>query len=218
MKILLVEDDRDLGRLITEELTQKAYQVTWSQKLEETKNLIDEHEYELAIVDLNLPDGKGFDVIRPLRCPGIIMSALSDPQNRLKGVELGAIDFIPKPFLLQELFLKIERVLGEQLEKKRVWTIEGTTLDLNKREIVSGEQTHLLNKRDYRLLDILTGQYPQVVTRDQIIDYVYGKDQNPSHRSVDNAVVGVRQMLKDDQHKWIRSVRGEGYQWMLKSE
>lgn len=218
MKILLVEDDRDLGRLIDEELRQKTYQVSWGQSLQESNLLLQKNEYDLAIIDLNLPDGKGFELIKSLHCPVVIMSALSDPKNRLKAVELGAVDFIPKPFLLQELFLKIERALGELLEKKRVWQVGEVILNLNKRKIVNGERTHLLNKRDFRLLDILSSQYPQVVSRDQIIDYVYGKDQNPSHRSVDNAVVGVRQMLSDDQHKWIRSVRGEGYQWMLESE
>lgn len=218
MKILLVEDDRDLGRLIVEELKQRSYQVRWSQNLQESNDLMSNEEFDLAIIDLNLPDGQGFELIQPLQCPVIIMSALSDPQNRLKGVELGAIDFIPKPFLLQELFIKIDRALGEHLEKKRVFRLGDVTLDLNKRQIVNQTEVHLLNKRDFRLLDILTNQFPQVVTRDQIMDHVYGKDQTLSPRSIDNAVVGVRQMLSDDKNQWIRSVRGEGYQWMLKSE
>ena len=218
MKILLVEDDRDLGRLIEEGLRQRNYDVHWSQDLASTNKLLKEMEFDLAIIDLNLPDGKGFDLVEPVQCPVIIMSALSGPENRLKGAELGAIDFIPKPFLFQELFLKIDRALGEKLDKTRIWKSEEVVLDLNKRQIVTGEETHLLNKRDYRLLDILASSYPEVVSRNKIIDYVYGKDQNPSQRTVDNAVVGIRQMLADDQHKWIRSVRGEGYQWMLKGE
>ncbi len=216
MKILLVEDDRDLGRLITDELVKRDYEVRWSQDLAATNNLLKDFEFDLAIIDLNLPDGKGFDLVRPVQCPVIIMSALSDPENRLKGAELGAIDFIPKPFLLQELFLKIDRALGEQLEKSRVWALGTVTLDLNKRQIQNGDETHLLNKRDFRLLDILTTRAPDVVSRDDIMDYVYGKDQTPSHRTVDNAVVGIRQMLSDNDHQWIRSVRGEGYQWIHK--
>ncbi len=216
MKILLVEDDRDLGRLITDELVKRDYEVRWSQDLAATNNLLKELEFDLAIIDLNLPDGKGFDLVRPVQCPVIIMSALSDPENRLKGAELGAIDFIPKPFLLQELFLKIDRALGEQLEKSRIWALGAVTLDLNKRQIQNGDETHLLNKRDFRLLDILTTRAPDVVSRDDIMDYVYGKDQTPSQRTVDNAVVGIRQMLSDNEHQWIRSVRGEGYQWTHK--
>ncbi len=216
MKILLVEDDRDLGRLITGELEKRSYEVHWSKDLHDTNKLLQDTEFELAIIDLNLPDGTGFELVRPVQCPVIIMSALSDPENRLKGAELGAIDFIPKPFLLQELFLKIDRALGEQLEKSKVWSLGEVTLDLNKRQIQNGKETHLLNKRDFRLLDILSSRAPEVVSRDDIMDYVYGKEQTPSHRTVDNAVVGVRQMLGDSGHDWIRSVRGEGYQWVYK--
>lgn len=215
MKILLVEDDRDLGRLIEEELKRRDFQVEWAMNLSETNEKLRNMEFDLAIIDLNLPDGKGFDLVKPVQCPVIIMSALSGPENRLKGAELGATDFIPKPFLLEELFLKIDRTLGEQLEKARIWNENDVVLDLNKRQIQNGKETHLLNKRDYRLLDILTSRAPEVVSRDQIMDYVYGKDQNPSQRTIDNAVVGIRQMLSDNDHKWIRSVRGEGYQWIL---
>jgi two-component system phosphate regulon response regulator PhoB len=216
MKLLLVEDDRHLGETIKDELIKKEYQVDWAQDISATNVYLKQSEYDLAIIDLNLPDGKGFELVKPLQCPVIIMSALSDPENRLKGAELGAIDFIPKPFLLQELFLKIDRALGEKLEESRVWQRGEVILDLNKRQIQNGPDTHLLNKRDFRVLDILSTQAPQVVSRDQIIDYVYGKDQSPSHRTIDNAVVGLRQMLGDDGQQWIRSVRGEGYQWILK--
>ena len=218
MKILLVEDDRDLGRLIQAELKAKSYDVTWSQNLQKTSELLGQHEFDLAVIDLNLPDGKGFDLVEPVHCPVIIMSALSDPQNRLRGIELGATDFIPKPFLLQELFLKIERVLGDHLTNSRVWLDGGVTLNLKRREIINGSETHLLNKRDFRLLDILSSKSPAVVTRDEIIDHVYGKEQNPSHRSIDNAVVGIRQMLGDTEYRWIRSVRGEGYQWTMQKK
>jgi two-component system, OmpR family, phosphate regulon response regulator PhoB len=217
MKILLVEDDRHLGRLIQDELIQKGYEVTWVQGVQESLRQ-HKQEFHLAIVDLNLPDGIGFEVVSSYRCPIIIMSALSDPQNRLRGVEMGVYDFIPKPFLLQELFLKIEKVLGEHLDKQKVWRWQDVVLDLSKRQIITASETHLLNKRDFRLLEILTQRYPQVVSRDEIIDYVYGQEQYPSHRTIDNAVVGIRQMLGDNKSQWIRSVRGEGYQWMREIE
>lgn len=218
MKILLLEDDKDLGRLILEGLKSRQADVVWYQSLTQALHDQSQHHFNLAIVDLNLPDGQGFEMLQSLLCPVIIMSALSDPQNRLRGAELGAVDFIPKPFLLQELFIKIDRLLGEQLEQKKVFHQDGVTLDLKRRQIATPQETHLLNKRDFRLLEILIQHAPQVVTRNQIIDYVYGQDQNPSQRTIDNAVVGIRQMLGDDKHEWIRSVRGEGYQWMKKGE
>ena len=215
MKVLLVEDDLDLGYLIQEELKQKNFSVFMVRDLKQSHCLLETQEFALAIIDLNLPDGQGFDLLPLLQCPVMIMSALNNPQNRLKAAELGAVDFIPKPFLLKELFLKMEKILGDHSEIQRVWDLDGVVLDLNKRKIVTKDKIHLLNKRNFRTLDILSRRYPQVVSRDEIIDYVYGQDHSSSHRSVDNTVLWIRQMLGDDNHRWIRSVRGEGYQWML---
>lgn len=218
MKFLLLEDDRDLGRLIRDEIENKGFQVDWFQSIKDAKSSMEQNSYDLAILDLYLPDGKGFDIVPDCQFPVIMMSALSGPDNRLRGAELGVIDFIPKPFLIKELFIKVERALGEKIQTERIWKYKGITLDLNKRQITSGEETHLLNKRDFRLLEILSQKHPNVVTRDEIMDYLYGKDQNPSHRTIDNAVVRVRQMLNDDDHQWIRSVRGEGYQWQIERQ
>ena len=219
MTILLLEDDFELGRLIETELKGRNYDVDWCQTLSDAQKALAEKSYPLSIVDLNLPDGHGFDLLSSKKSEAyIIMSALSDPENRLKGVELGAVDFIPKPFLMQELFLKIERTLGSIGAKSPKWTIGDVSLDLGARQIQNGETTHLLNKRDFRLLDVLTSHAPEVVSRDKIIDHVYGENNNPSHRTIDNAVVGLRQMLSDTDHAWIRSVRGEGYQWVAKGE
>lgn len=217
MKVLLVEDDLHLGRMIEEELLQRNYKVTWSQKVVDSLAQSRQH-FDLALIDLNLPDGEGFEVVKALHCPIIIMSALSDPHNRLRGVEMGVFDFIPKPFLLDELFLKMEKILGENTGKQKIWQQGEVAVDLARRQITSGSQIHLLNKRDYRLLEILTQRYPNVVSRDEIIDYVYGPEHGTSHRSVDNAVVGLRQMLGDNKSQWIRSVRGEGYQWVVEGK
>ena len=211
--LLLVEDDKDLGRLINEELRQE-FDVSWAQSLSEASNLYKERAVDMAIVDLFLPDGKGFELIKEVGCPVIMMSALSDPENRLEGVELGAVDFMPKPFLIKELLIKIHRVLKD-LKKSDVWNLDQVVLDMEKRHVSSEGEMTFLNRRDFRLLEVLISKAPHVVTRDEIIDYVYGKDQNPSHRTVDNAIVGLRQLLKDEQHSFIRSVRGEGYQWSV---
>src|SRR5690606_2704610 len=128
--------------------------------LSEAKKQIEQNSVDLAILDLYLPDGKGFELISSFQCPVIMMSALGDPENRLKGAELGVVDFIPKPFLIKELFIKIERTLGEKVQNHRIWKHGNVTLDLNQRQIISDSETHLLNKRDFRLLEILTQKHP----------------------------------------------------------
>lgn len=213
MRLLLVEDDKELGQLIRDELLQQGYSIHWSERISDARLQLEKAAFDVAVLDLYLPDGKGFDLVSAISSPVIMMSALGSPENRLKGAELGVVEFIPKPFLLKELLIKIERVLGQKVENNKVWQFNNVTLDLGKRRIVAGGDTHLLNKRDFRLLEILTLKYPEVVSRDVIIDHVYGKQANPSHRTIDNSVVRLRQMLNDENHEWIRSVRGEGYQW-----
>ncbi|MCB0379224.1 MAG: response regulator transcription factor [Bdellovibrionales bacterium] len=216
IKILLLEDDHELGSLIKEELEGRGYEMQWARDLQQISTL--NRSVDLAILDLFLPDGKGFEVVPDLSCPIIMMSALSDAQNRLRGAELGVVDFIPKPFLIDELVIKLERILNSKIQKSRLWIGGAVELDLNKKTITVDGEVQWLNKRDARLLEILTQRYPSVVSRDEIIDFVYGKEQNPSHRTVDNAVVGIRQMLRDEDNQWIRSVRGQGYQWMKEGE
>ena len=142
IKILLVEDNTHLGEVISEELERKNFYVFWSRDVQNSYEFMRRYEFDLAVIDLNLPDGQGFDLMGFLQCPVIIMSALSDPQNRLKGVELGAVDFIPKPFLFRELLLKIEKSLGEKFEKQKLWILGGVILDMNKRQIINGSETH----------------------------------------------------------------------------
>jgi len=209
-RLLLLEDDLGLGALIEGELVKAAYETLWVKTLAEARATYAEKGCDLAIVDILLPDGKGFEFVRESSCPIIMMSALNDPENRLEGIELGALDFIPKPFLIKELLIKIKRVLQQKAE---VISLGGVELDMVKRQVRSPEGSLFLNRRDFKILEVLMAQAPRVVSRDGIIDAVYGPDQNPSHRSIDNAIVGLRQLLQDKDHEIIRSVRGEGYQW-----
>jgi len=110
--LLLVEDDKDLGELIKQELVRLGFEVTWAQSLGEAKSFA-KKKIDLAVVDLQLPDGQGWDLVEVLSIPILMMSAQGSPENRLLGIEKGVIDFIPKPFLIRELVLKIQRVFPE---------------------------------------------------------------------------------------------------------
>ncbi len=213
LRLLLLEDDKELGSLLKKQLSDQGYSVNWAESLKEARRF--GKNFDLGILDLFLPDGKGFELAKDLGCPVIMMSAMSDPENRLQGAEIGVIDFIPKPFLVKELLIKAEKALGQKIIDNQIWQFDQVRLDLNKKIITNNENTFLLNKRDSRLLEILSQKAPKVVDRDTIIDYLYGEDQNPSQRTVDNAILSVRQMLNDDGSRWIRSIRGEGYQWIM---
>ncbi len=209
--LLLVEDDLQLGKTLSSQLTDQGYKVHWCQTVESYKEL-DEQGFDLAIVDLNLPDGSGFDVIAKLNIPVIIMTAQNSPENRLQGLELGVYDFIPKPFLFKELHLKLSRLLSE---RQQTIDLEGRLqIDLKSRTIEDQKgNTTFLNEREYQILKLLIEKTPQVVSRDEILNFLK-EDESASHRSIDNVIVRLRQVLEDENHKYIHSVRGVGYQWL----
>lgn len=209
--LLIIEDDLDLGKTLKDQFEKNGYTVTlcvdrkgftaqtWS-------------GFAAAVVDLNLPDGSGFDILKELKIPTILMTALNTPENRLQGLELGAHDFIPKPFLFKELQLKLERLLSQHSRQIRL--TDGRLIDLTARTIEDGQgQMVFLNDREHRIICLLIEKSPAVVSRDDILNQL-GEDDTASHRSIDNVIVKLRQNLKDEDHHLIKSVRGVGYQWV----
>ncbi len=207
--ILIVEDDADLGKVLCEQLTAIGFNVFLCPNKKSFES-IKIHDYSAAILDLNLPDGSGFDILKKISIPAILMTALNTPENRLQGIELGAHDFVPKPFLFKEIQIKLERLLLQQSREIRL--SETLVVDLVSRTIESAQQTFFLNDKEYRILQYLIDRSPTVVSRDEILDHLHG-DESASHRSIDNVIVKLRQMLMDESHNYIKSVRGVGYQW-----
>lgn len=209
--LLLIEDDAQLGKTLSQQLTDSGYHVVWCKSVEKFQS-VREETFDLAIVDLNLPDGSGFDVIKSLQIPVIIMTAQNSPENRLQGLEMGVYDFIPKPFLFKEMHLKVDRLLSERNQIIALST--QVQIDLKSRTIEDEKgNTTFLNEREFQILKFLIEKSPQVVSRDEILDALQ-EDETASHRSIDNVIVRLRQLIYDEQHKYINSVRGVGYQWM----
>ncbi len=217
-RILLVEDDRTLGTTLTERLRKEGYDVECCATLADAGRTFDRGLWDLAILDVGLPDGSGFDFARRIRAYGstpiMFMTAASSAQNRLEGFELGAEEFIPKPFHLKELFIRIRHVLDHALDKRSTRHVVpfGTkTIDLDAMAVVHDDGKHEYPQpRDFKILRLLIEWSPRVVSRDEILDRVWGEDRFPGERTVDNAIVRLRQSLGDHA---IRSVRGVGYQW-----
>lgn len=216
-KILLLEDDATLGKSLNERLS-KEYSVDWMKSVKEAHHSLKEIRYDLAILDVGLPDGSGFDVAHEIRArsPGtlfIFLTAQADAESRLKGFELGAEEFIPKPFFLKELLIRVKHVLDIHTPKQEV-KLKEFTIDFTDMSI-----RHASGKIDYppltemKVLEVLIQKSPQAVSRDDIFDFVWGKDKTPNLRSVDNIIVKLRQLLGDADGTRIRSVRGLGYQW-----
>lgn len=221
-RLLIVEDDKVLGASLLERLQKEGYRCHWSRSLQDARVLKREWaQFDLVILDLGLPDGSGFDLAIEIRnlasVPIVFMTAQSDSENRLKGYELGAEEFIPKPFHLKELLMRIRHVLENHSFAKEE-KVNGVTIDWRSMVIRDKQGVEeRLTYRDYRVLKLLFDSAPRAVSRDEILDKVWGEDQFPSPRSIDNTIVRLRQALQDESGEVIRSVRGLGYQWVKQS-
>ncbi len=212
--LLLVEDDPTLGVTLKERLTSEGYQVLWTSSASAARAAFtDRSDWDLVLFDVGLPDGSGFELAAEWknRAPFLFITALSDAEHRLHGFELGAEEFIPKPFHLKELLIRVRHVL-ENHAVKRTLNVNGAEIDFSAMTVrdARGELQHPAAK-DFQLLSFLIERAPRALTRDEILDAVWGKDHLGNARTVDNAIVRLRTYFE---HSPIRSVRGVGYQWL----
>lgn len=216
-RVLLVEDDVSLGRTLAERLVRDNLDVEWAQSVADAEARLAAGAWDLAILDVKLPDGSGFGLARQIKktstVPVMFMTAQNSAEARLEGFEIGADEYLPKPFHLKEFLIRVRHVLARQ--RPRQTTLPGgVTIDLDSMtvEAADGQRTQL-QVRDSRVLKLLIDAAPRAVDRSVILDRVWGEERFPTPRTVDNAIVRLRQALKDDDGRLIRSVRGVGYQW-----
>jgi DNA-binding response OmpR family regulator len=216
-RLLLVEDDRSLGATLHERLLREQYDVAWVETKQRALKKLDEGLWDLVILDIGLPDGSGFELARHIKqstsVPIMFMTALSTAEHRLEGFEIGAEEFVPKPFHLKELLLRVKHVLDRYPVRHEI-SCNGRVIELESRVIVQpdGRREHPA-ARDFDLLQLLITGSPGVISRNQILDVLWGEDKFLNQRTIDNMIVRLRQSLGDTNSSFIRSVRGVGYQW-----
>ncbi|MFZ3231532.1 MAG: response regulator transcription factor [Pseudobdellovibrio sp.] len=219
--ILLVEDDSSLGATLMERLS-KDFKVQWSQNQAQALVEISQKVFDLIILDVGLPDGSGFHIAEVLsikaKTPIIFLTAQSDAESRLKGYELGAQEFIPKPFHLKELLIRVEHVMNAHVHTARL-KLPLCEVNFKEMKIIkkSGE-IEFPALKDLKVLQFLVDKFPEAVSRDQILDEVWGPEKEINHRTVDNTMVRLKKLLNDENDQLIRSVRGVGYQWIYQAK
>jgi two-component system phosphate regulon response regulator PhoB len=218
-RLLLVEDDPTLGVTLKERLVNEGYQVQWASTAAAARAAFrDRTDWDLVLFDVGLPDGSGFELAAELlpakraRIPFLFVTALSDAEHRLHGFDLGAEEYIPKPFHLRELLLRVKHVLENHARMHPPLSVGGSVIDFAAMSVKSGnaDAQHPAAK-DFQLLKHLIEKSPRVLTRDEILDAIWGKDHLGNARTVDNAIVRLRGLFSEST---IRSVRGVGYQWL----
>lgn len=211
--LLLIEDDPTLGLTLKERLENEQYAVKWASSADEAGPLLKDSQWDLVIFDVGLPDGSGFDLAKTYKgkAPFLFVTALSDAEHRLRGFELGAEEYIPKPFHLKELLMRVKHVL-ENHGKKRILSGGEVEIDLEALHIRTRDgKIHRPPYKDFQLLTLLVEKSPKVVSRDEILDSIWGAEHLGNQRTVDNAIVRLRSYFPKTNP--IRSIRGIGYQW-----
>ena len=225
-KICFVEDDPTIRELVSEKLRSKGYEVTTYDAAEPLLGKkVD--EWELYLVDVMLRGKKtGLDLCQDLRSrsvtvPILILSALSEPNDRVEGLKQGADDYLAKPFEMEELLLRIEGMLKRRWwyarlpKETAIFTWADKQIDFVKFEGTNGGKQFSLSQKECMLMKLLIEKEGQVVSRDEVLNYVWGYNAFPSNRTVDNFIVRLRKFFEEEpsEPKYIHSVRGLGYKF-----
>ena len=211
-RILVVEDDQSLGATLRERLMKEGYEVHWACSKAQAIEACNSSSFALYILDVGLPDGNGFELAKDLPAkPFVFLTAQGDAESRLKGYDLGAEEFIPKPFHLRELLLRVKHVLDNHMPAKQL-VLGDLTIDFDSYRVVRSGKAETVATKDLQLLRHLIDQSPKVVSRDEALNMLRGEDRFPSNRTVDNAILRLRTLLGAFASR-IESVRGIGYRW-----
>ncbi len=220
-RILVIEDDRNMLDAIQLSLADQGYRVIEARDGNEGLALALSQKPDLLVLDVVLPDLSGFEICAELRrlhfaAPILMLTGLNQVDDRVKGLNAGADDYLPKPFSLKEFYARIQALLRRterERQHSQVLTLGDVVVDLAHRSATRDGRALDLTKTEYALLDLL-GQHPgEVVSRQTILDVVWGYTRFPSTRTVDTHIWRLRKKLGDggEQPRWIRHVHGRGY-------
>lgn len=219
--ILLIEDDRKLNQGISYALEKEAYRTLCAFSLSEAKKLQKDQGADLVLLDVNLPDGEGFLFCRWMRetgceVPVIFLTARDLEEDMLKGYELGAQDYVTKPFSMKVLLKKIEVILKrENSSSRNVYDDGFLKIDFERAKAeIDGEEC-ILTPTEFRLLQMLTAHKGQLLTYSVLLERLW--DQNGQFVDKHALAVNINRLRKKievGEHKYISNVYGMGYQWL----
>ncbi len=216
MKVLIVEDDQHLGKLLLDGLSHEGYKVDWVMDGYSAVNRILEGDYDLVLLDIMLPKMDGIKVCRRIRevkdMPIIMLTAKGQIEDKVEGLSAGADDYITKPFSFKELLARIGAVL-RRYKKEEAHTLRVGELELRLKSFelyYKGEKIPTTQK-EFKLLKLLIERANSVVSREEIYSKVWGYSYGEGSNVVDVYIKNIRTKLGDKGHKLIKTVRGYGY-------
>jgi DNA-binding response OmpR family regulator len=222
--LLLVEDDANVARTLAERLGSEGFAVTHAASVAAARAALQQQHFQAAVLDVGLPDGDGFEVAKHLRevspqTAMLFLTARGTPEDRIHGLELGADDYMTKPFAFRELLLRVQNML------KRARDLQSPTpsgpvrigiasVDFARFTAQSGATLHRLTHKECAVLRLLLEKSGKAVSRDEILNRAWAQDEFPTERTVDNFILRLRRLVERDpaNPQTIRSIRGVGYQ------
>ena len=224
-RLLLAEDDENLGSLLKEYLQAKSYDTHWLTDGEKAYNSFKKNKYEICILDIMMPVKDGFTLAREIRIidpevPIIFLTAKSMKDDVLEGFSIGADDYITKPFSMEELLFRIEAILrrthgkGSQ-NKQTEFEIGKFRFDANKQNLTLGEESQKLTTKETELLKLLCNNVNSVLERNFALKTIWVDDNYFNARSMDVYITKLRKYLKGDPSVEIMNIHGKGYKLIV---
>ena len=223
MRILVVEDERDLNQLIQKVLKKSGYSVDSCFDGEEAMDFLETAEYDVMLLDVMLPKQDGYQVVAEMRrrgmdTPVLFLTARDSIADRVKGLDLGADDYLVKPFDFDELLARI-RVLSRKRvgHRSNLFTVADLTLDVERRQVRRGGREISLLPKEFSILECLMRNQGTVLSRRQIEESIWSYDDAPSSNNVDVYISKLRKKIDgEDPVKLLHTIRGVG--WVLREE
>lgn len=220
MNILFVEDEAKIANFVRAGLKEHGFVVDYCDNGNEGYSRALDNQYDVVVLDIMVPGKDGLSVLKHLRrqgrnVPVILLTARNELDDRLEGLNLGADDYIAKPFFVEELVARIHAVVRRSGgERQNLLSVGPLTLDRITRVVTCHGQAIELTSREFNLLEYLMRSPGRVFTRTQILEHVWGYDFNPNTNVVDVCIQRIRKKIDPiDSACWIESIRGVGYRF-----
>jgi DNA-binding response OmpR family regulator len=220
--ILVIEDNEELGKLISDFLKREGYSVMWEQSAEKGLDLLGKAAFKMLLLDVMLPGMDGYEALQEIRknqkLPVMMMSARTDEQSKVLGFEVGADDYIDKPFSFQVLGLKIRALMKRSYdlaEDRQLLTYGNITIDVASKKVYKDEEEIQITGKEYELLEYMMRHPEQVLKKEKIFDEIWGVDCFSDVGSLNVHIRWLREKLEEDPRnpRLIRTVWRVGYQF-----
>jgi len=223
-KILIIEDDPAIRTGLKETFTTEGYNVSDAETGTKGFELAGKHDFDLIVLDLILPGKDGIEICKDLRSDGvktpiIMVTSRKEEIDKILGLEIGADDYVTKPFSIRELLARVKALIRRSTYEPgdiEEVAFANLKIDFKKQEMLKGEHPVRLSATEYRILHYFIDHEGEVISRDKFLDEVWGYDSYPTTRTVDNYILSLRKKIEDDpaKPKHLLTIHKVGYKFV----